>query len=246
MSGFGRITFTCLHDIAEKYHLKNINRIKTKKTLICKLRIHLSAIRVQKWVRGLLAYNDKCPVSLEYIRYPCWGYKVNNKFVYYNLPGLAYFFVSSGDFRDPATRNEIFLKDINKLSAILKYYPHMRKIKLLKAFNSGEQFKIKRQMQERRDVLDDTIRTVIMEIIEDLKKIEYNINLEVDIDVQYLLSPKICEFKICTGILSNICQETYIRIINWSIENIKKQSFCSLLVKKLQISLVEFMKKEIM
>lgn len=238
------LSFVYLQKIAKFYNLKHVNRIKKKNTLIKNLRVHLSIVRIQKWLRKKIAYNERCPISLEYIRYPCWGYKLNNKFVYYNLPDLAYYFVTSGDFRDPSTRNKIIVNDILQISNIIKQFPSMKKIKILKAFKSEEQFILKRQLDEQRDVLDDTIRTVVKEIIDDLITIESNIDRGIDINVHQLLSPKTCEFRICTGILKNICRQSNTNVVQWAINMLKVCLFDSLMVKKLQDSLIIFMQSD--
>jgi hypothetical protein len=228
--------------ISKQLFLKNIGRIKKKDTLISRLRIQLSIIRIQKWFRDKVAYNDICPISLERVRYPCWGYRTYNKFTYYNLPELAYYFVTSGDFRDPSTRNIVTISHVTSLANVLKQDTAMSKIKLIKAFHSDEQFRLKRQQEERRDVLEDTVMTVITEISEDLHTIDENIKRNIEMDVHQLLAPKACEFRICMSILYTVCVRTCQRITMWSINKINQVKPESNLVKKLQSSLVSFIR----
>lgn len=237
------LPFNTLKCISKCVNLKNVNRIKLKKTLLLKLNEHYNTVRIQRWLRRLWAYNRICPISMEPIRYPCWGYKVHNKYMYYNLPVLAQYFVSSGFFADPSTRLALTKHHIQQIHNVLSHFPHMKKIKLLKAYKADYHFKRQRQIEDQRDVLEDTIRTVVTEMVNDLKFIDAYVlsGNSADLDVNQMLSPKTCEFKICTGILKGVCLPTYSRIVKWSIEQLQKETFKSDDVVNIQNSIVTFM-----
>lgn len=95
--------------------ISSFNKINMSKLIVC----NLAAKRIQKFLRKSWSIEDICPVSLESVKYPIFAFKPkgSTKFIYYNLNLLCDYLITTGDFRDPKTREEyteITLKSIDK------------------------------------------------------------------------------------------------------------------------------------
>jgi hypothetical protein len=76
------------------------------------LEIYHATVKIQRFLRRKFSADDTCPISLEPVKYPLYGFKTNSKFIYYNLQDLTDYLIETGDFRDPKTRNEYSIKNI--------------------------------------------------------------------------------------------------------------------------------------
>lgn len=123
------LTVPILNNMCKRRNIKNISRCK-KQELVSKLGYYNSIIKIQKWFRKKLIQNEVCPISLEKIEYPCYAYcPSKHRFIYYNLDSLKTFLISTGDFRDPKTRNAYtnkqlleIGKDVYRASKNVAYY----------------------------------------------------------------------------------------------------------------------------
>jgi len=93
---------------------KCISKCK-KEDLIKLLNVYLCTRRIQKFLRKKWSLEDICPVSLEAIKYPLFAFRPKGlrQFIYYNLEIFSNYLVSTGDFRDPKTR-ELYSDDVLK------------------------------------------------------------------------------------------------------------------------------------
>jgi hypothetical protein len=87
---------------------KKIEPIKKKEQIIEKICKYVSCLKIQRMIRKKMALEQICPISMDVVIYPCFAFKPkgNNKFIYYNLGSLVNYLLTTGDFRDPKTREE--------------------------------------------------------------------------------------------------------------------------------------------
>lgn len=96
----------------------------SKNSLIKTINKHNAAIKIQNFFRKKLIKDNVCPISMNKINYPCWAFKPQNSnfFIYYNLPDIINYLLSSGDFRDPKTREQYTKKNIQELESLRKKF----------------------------------------------------------------------------------------------------------------------------
>lgn len=236
---FNVFTNVELHSLSK---IKKIKKFKKRKTIIRKLNNIYACNKIQRWFRRINSYNYICPISKEFVRYPCWGYKNGNKRNYYNLPVLAKYFSVRGDFRDPISRSDITIKHIKELEKIIRAFPKIN-INIVSVFRSTEKFKIKRRIDEQIEIIDNNFRTLISEIADDLKYIQKFVNTNEDLDVNELLSPKMRDIRMCLQLLSEMCTRTHTYLINWAISTFHITFEGE--VEKIKIAIIELLEREI-
>lgn len=93
---------------------KCISKCK-KEDLLNILKIYISTRKIQQFLRKKWSLENVCPVSLEPIKYPLFAFKPKGlrQFIYYNLEIYGNYLISTGDFRDPKTR-EVYSDDVLK------------------------------------------------------------------------------------------------------------------------------------
>ena len=111
---YENLNLRTLKKIAKIYNVKKFSRLR-KQELIYDIKKNKSALNIQRFYRRRLINNSLCPICLEKIKPndPCYGYKTENNFIYYNLGCLIDNVLVSGDFRDPISR-KIYTIDILK------------------------------------------------------------------------------------------------------------------------------------
>ena len=161
---------------------KFVNLLDTiKKELACK--------KIQKVFRIKKGINqDKCPISLKPINYPCWVFKVNkNKFVYYNLKPLVEYLLSSGNFRDPMTRVPFSKENLLSIDKTVKSLK-MKYKSVLKFKNNPDFYRRKKIREETINTYSDQIREIISLIrdkIEDMPRVS-QLDMELNLSCIYL------------------------------------------------------------
>jgi hypothetical protein len=80
----------------------------SKKELVTRISKFYAVKIIQKNFRLKHSIEQICPITQNTITYPCFAYKPKGHtlFIYYNLRDLAEYLVTSGDFRDPKTREK--------------------------------------------------------------------------------------------------------------------------------------------
>jgi hypothetical protein len=113
-----------IKDLKQICKFKKIKKYSTlsKKELINLLDRYFAAVKLQRFIRSKLAQENMCLITMENIKYPCFPFKPkgSNKFTYYNLKPIVEYFQSTGDFRDPKTREEINDKHLILLDRLRK------------------------------------------------------------------------------------------------------------------------------
>jgi len=133
---------------------------------------HLSIIKIQRflrsrWIDGL------CPISMEPVEFPCFAFRPKGfmidksrsgtSFIYYNLVPLIEYLLSSGDFRDPKTREpytEETLKSIDNFKLKMK----LKMKSVYKASINKTLYRKKKDIEEELTVLERCIDEVVSSI----------------------------------------------------------------------------------
>jgi hypothetical protein len=221
------------------------NKDIRKKTIINALNAYFKSVVIQKWFRSTIAYNENCHITMEPIRYPLWGFKYNNKRHYYNLPDFVHYLITRGDFRDPVSREPITKEQVKEISKIYDCIESAGKLDLLNVYESQLRFDTERVIDEQAEILEDTLRNIVTELVEDLIIIETYIDSEETIDVNEMLGPNVYELRLCSEILSNICNQTHIRVINWAITEFEQIDSISEEVNEIVYNLILSLEREL-
>ena len=156
--------------------LKKICKIFKIKTASKKIDIinnilkHFAIKRLQNWFRHLKALDDRlCPISMTLAIYPYFVFKPKGStlFIYYNLVDLASYLITTGDFRDPKTREKYSEETLKKIdielnrSKINLKSPTSPFKSVYKASQATKYYKNKKETEDNilvlERILDDTI-----------------------------------------------------------------------------------------
>jgi hypothetical protein len=172
--------------------LKKINNYSklNKVGLVNILNYNIAIVKIQrfirlKWVDGL------CPISMETVKYPCFAFRpkgfminkekarIGTSFIYYNLEPLVNYLLSSGDFRDPKTR-ELYtpetLKSIDKYKTSIR----MKAKSVYRASINKTMYRRKKEIDEDLIVLErciDEVVSLIRIALETKQQNDYRITL---------------------------------------------------------------------
>jgi hypothetical protein len=170
-----------------KESLKGFSKLK-KNELINLLQTLYSVRKIQKILRQHWTYEKPiCPLSLEPVIYPLFAFKPkgSRKFIYYNLEVLSSYLLTSGDFKDPSTResySESSLKSIDKelLRNGIKINGSLKSI--YQASKNKKYYKNKKEMEDNILVLDRCLD----EIISSLRYWIENKKTNIEINILYM------------------------------------------------------------
>lgn len=229
-----------LYEISSRVKIKNLSRIKRKKTFVRKLTEHFSCVKIQRWYRKAKAFNSLCPISMEYVRYPCWRYPTQlERYTYYNLPVLVDCLLTSGDFRDPISREKITYEHTLEIADIVRK-TNIDRPDISEVFKSKIRFQVERELDEQIDILEDNIRTVTDSIIEDLLTVN-----ESNTNIDEIFSPNLYDIKIASGILTNLSNEVHTRVIRWCVNKLKSVELENKFAAYVREYIVEIMEEEL-
>lgn len=157
---------------AKKVGIKGYSKLKKNDVIFNIVRLYAIKI-IQRRYRKSKALNTLCPISLETICYPCWYKRTKKGRIYYNLEPLANFLITSGDFRDPNTRESYTEKEILSIDSLLR----LNKIKISKSVKKAKDnpryYKRLKENEEQIDILMERIRYIFWTIREHVEEI-YN------------------------------------------------------------------------
>ncbi len=183
--------------------IKNYSKLH-KKDIISLIQTYTSVIKLQRWVRKTMCKNENCSISLESIRYPCFGYvPKNGVIIYYNLYPLKDYLISTGDFRDPNTRDfysETQLKTMDKIEDYFeKTKPKEKRKRSAKrsrsVFKASKNTKFYKKIKNRENEIqileremDNLIERILTEIIGDVHRVDRKFVLNTVFFVSYQLN----------------------------------------------------------
>lgn len=101
---------------------------KNKNNILILIDKYNSILKIQRLFRKYIIKDNKCPISLEPIKYPFYAIKSGKTLNYYNLSVLKTFLIESGDFRDPMSRLDITRSQLKEIDNVSKYYCKLKNI----------------------------------------------------------------------------------------------------------------------
>lgn len=131
-----------------------------------------AAIKIQRFFRKKMVNGNRCPISLDPIKYPCFSVFMGTKVIYYNAKYLGDYFESSGNFKDPIFQIEMNHKQINDLQTMTKNK------KLSKLFENKEHFKKQKMKEEEllnHERIVDSLGIELLNIIDNNIENSYHI-----------------------------------------------------------------------
>ncbi len=151
---------------------RRIKYTKLKKQEIINLIIKYNATRkIQQFYRKIKINTNVCPISMSSIRYPYYPFRPKGQtiFVYYNLTDIIDYLISTGEFRDPKTRQEYSNDDL-KLIETLRLDHKISDKSILVAKKKVKFYKQKKELED--DVL--VIERCLDDIISSMRTILEN------------------------------------------------------------------------
>ncbi len=181
----------------KKYYSMN------KDEIFLMIKKQCSILKIQRWMRNQIfsKKEDRCPISLEPIKYPCFGYKTeNNLFIYYSLKSLRNYLITSENFEDPSTKGKYTLKQLTDIDNMYRYYydysyyclhPNLHTEdnyyrRVFRIFEEKERRSILEQQQYIRE--QQFIREQQMIREQQINRVKQNINLQLKQKLDHLIS----------------------------------------------------------
>ena len=165
MNDLKNLSVRQLKKLCKIININNYSKLR-KNELVNIINYNLSVLKIQRYVRNSLMGRDAiCPISIQSVCYPCYPFrpKGSSNFVYYNLECLIDYLLTTGDFRDPKTREpytDETLKSIDK-------YRCKVGIKCKSVYNASQNrnfYKRKRDHEDDIMVLERCIDEVVSSI----------------------------------------------------------------------------------
>ena len=161
-----------LKKICKIYNIKKISNLN-KNDIIIRICQHFAIVKIQNFIRKKHSSERICPISMEPVSFPLFAYKPDHSrnFIYYNLRSLCDYLITTGDFRDPKTRDpysdETILK-IDKLAVENKITLLYDFKTLIYASKNRRFYRVRKEKEETLLVLErclddiiDSMRTLI-------------------------------------------------------------------------------------
>ena len=166
------IKLSKLKQLCKQKKIKNYSKL-SKPCIIKLINYNLSIVKIQRFLRKKWI-DGPCPITLEVIKYPCWAfkpkgfqidksYKKGKSFIYYDLNALIKYLLTTGDFRDPKTR-EPYTPDVLKSIDLYKDKLKLKYTSLYKASINKSKYKKKKDREEDIIVLEMCIDEVVSKI----------------------------------------------------------------------------------
>lgn len=152
-----------LKNLLKLYKIKNYSKLN-KKELISKINTHLSTLKIQKFLRSKWIGDQVCVLSLEKVKYPLFAFKPKGyaSLIYYNLDIFANYLITTGDFRDPKTREKYSEETLKKIDKELKKNNISVPLKgIYRASCNKRHYKKQKEREENILLLDRCIDDII-------------------------------------------------------------------------------------
>lgn len=150
------ININDLKKICKINYVDNFTKINknNKNEYVQKLSKSINVIKIQRWFRKLYIGKNKCPISFDTIKYPCYAFKTKNGILtYYQLYTLKQYLIDTGNFSDPLTRINFEERQLNDIDIIDKYYRTFKKnntqyLSLLSYSKNSKHYEKKKKYQD--------------------------------------------------------------------------------------------------
>lgn len=156
--------------LAKRHNVKGYSKMR-KNEILNAIIERLAIIIIQRFFRKKLSLNDKCPISLDDIMYPCWSIKTEKGRIYYNLESLASYLVTRGDFRDPSTRQTYSDKELDNMESLIKSNNIKLNRSIKKAKNNPHIYRRIKDNDEQIDIIQERLRFVSCNIRDNIEEI---------------------------------------------------------------------------
>tara|TARA_Y100000996_G_scaffold415033_1_gene407882 strand:- start:863 stop:1627 length:765 start_codon:yes stop_codon:yes gene_type:complete len=232
-----------LPDLKKKGKNLNINKwYKLRKaTLLNTIKQELAAKKIQKNFRNKKGiHSDLCPISLKPVTYPCWMFKTNTKCVYYNLIDLVQYLTVSGNFRDPMTRVNYSIKDLNSMDRTMINLKIKHK-SLVSLKKNPDFYRRKKMREETINTISDQIREIISLMRDKIEDIPRTTQLDMELNLNCVFYPNLKTlFRNLSNRSRRKCKESFEDSIELIDTTRKLNDFSTIFVKQIKT----FLKRE--
>lgn len=123
-------------------------------------------IKLQRLFRIKHSSDYICPITLDIVQYPCFGFKPKNSryYIYYNLIDLANYLITSGNFIDPKTKEPYtsnILKKIDKLLIKNNIYD----LHVYKSSKDTKKYKLLKDDEDTVMIIERCIDEIMINIV---------------------------------------------------------------------------------
>ena len=164
------LTMTQLRLLCRLKKLRNYSKL-TKSDLVVVVERTVAATKIKRFLRRRWIDDGLCPITMDEVHYPCFVFMPkelvvddNNKFrpimIYYNLCDLIQYLNTSGDFRDPKTREQYSDKFLKSLDAYARKVG-IKARSVYKASKNCNLYKKKKECEEDILILERCLDEVI-------------------------------------------------------------------------------------
>jgi hypothetical protein len=181
-------------------------------------------------------YSDICPLTLCSVRYPCWGFKVDNgKRHYYNLPQLVDCF-RHGDFRDPMTRINVTENQLLEIETMFKKN-YKKDVNLCSLYRAN----VEESVDNTSEALVTNMRVLVSNLVRNLRRVDDLVVsgsiLEDDDIMDFNCS--VCDFRVYSSILYYINARLQATVVMWSYTTVNNADYVSEQVREMQMTFLE-------
>jgi hypothetical protein len=150
-----------LKKICKKLKISGYSKSK-KNQLVIEINSYFSVIKIQKFFRLKKGSGELCPISMDKISYPCFPFKPKgySLFIYYNLEPLVSYLLTTGDFRDPKTREKYSQETLKKMDKLRESNKIGGK-SVLRAFKNKRYYKKKNDIEENITIIERCLDDLI-------------------------------------------------------------------------------------
>jgi hypothetical protein len=149
-----------LKTLCKRLSIKKYSKWK-KNELSKNIKCFLSCRIIQRRYRKYKMCNDLCYITYNDVKYPCYPIKLNSgQYYYYNLPELVDYFLSSGVFKEPVTKRDLTIKELNSLDKYIKKVG-IKKKNLCDAKKNTEYYRKQLVKDHTINLLQDQIRETV-------------------------------------------------------------------------------------
>ena len=157
-----------LRETAKRLGLKCLSKLKKQECIDLILK-RLAVQYIQRRIRRTLSVNERCMISLEPIRYPCWGKKTKTvcRYYYYNLVPLIEYLLHNGVERaqDPSTHEKYSSAELRSIHSLYHTYKLHKQFGVNNLFRAITERKVHyrniRENEEQIDLLIDLLLKIV-------------------------------------------------------------------------------------
>lgn len=150
-----------LKKICKRLKISGYSKLK-KKSLITQINRYFSVVKIQTFFRLKNGSGELCPISMDKVSYPCFPFKPKgySLFIYYNLEPLVSYLLTTGDFRDPKTREKYSKETLKKMDN-LRIANKIKGKSVIRASKNKRFYKKKKDIEENITIIERCLDDII-------------------------------------------------------------------------------------